>query len=38
MFDNLSEAEARQHILEIVASYCDKYHAVKQYEKGDRMP
>lgn len=38
MFDNLSEKEARQEILNLVAQYCDKYHTKQKYEIGDRIP
>ncbi|MBO6113069.1 MAG: lipopolysaccharide biosynthesis protein RfbH [Lachnospiraceae bacterium] len=39
MFENMSEAEARQKILEEVAEYAKKYKCVKQeYNEGDRIP
>ena len=39
MFENMSEAEARQKILEEVAEYAKKYKCVKQeYSEGDRIP
>lgn len=38
MFDNKSEKEARELILDLVAQYCDKYHTKKEYEAGDRIP
>ena len=38
MFENKTEAEARAEILACVAAYCDKYHAPKPYESGDRIP
>lgn len=34
----MNEAEARKQILDLVADYCDKYHAKKPYEEGDRIP
>lgn len=38
MFDEISEQEARKHILNLVSEYCDKYHNQKQYMEGDRIP
>lgn len=38
MFENKSELEARNEILEMVGAYCDKYHAKKEYQVGDRIP
>lgn len=38
MFDNKSEAEARQEILGAVSEYCSKYHKKKDFHKGDRVP
>ena len=38
MFENMSEQEARRHILKEVEAYCDKYHTKKEYEQGDRIP
>lgn len=38
MFDNKTESEARKEILDIVAEYCEKYHAKKEYKEGDRIP
>ena len=39
MFENMSEGEARQKILEEVAEYAKKYKCVKQeYSEGDRIP
>ena len=38
MFENMSETEAREQILGMVTEYCDKYHAVKEYKEGDRIP
>jgi len=38
MFENMNEQEARAKILEQVKEYADKFHAVKPYEEGDRIP
>ncbi len=38
MFENMTEQEARNQILSEVFAYCDKYHAKKAYENGDRIP
>ena len=38
MFENKTEQEAHELILEQVAEYCDKYHNTKAYQKGDRIP
>ena len=38
MFENKSEKEARQEILEMVGEYCDTFHKKKAYEEGDRIP
>lgn len=38
MFENKTEQEARNLILEQVAEYCDTYHNTKDYQKGDRIP
>ena len=38
MFENMTEQQAREHILSEVANYCDKYHAPKEYKEGDRIP
>lgn len=38
MFENKSEKEAREEILNIVSEYCDKYHTKKEYKEGDRIP
>ena len=38
MFENMSEKEAREQILELVSEYCDTYHKKKEYKKGDRIP
>ena len=37
MFENKTEKEAREDILGLVKEYCDKYHAKKLYEEGDRI-
>lgn len=39
MFENMSEQEARENILQQVAEYCDKYHNKrKNYIEGERIP
>ena len=38
MFENLTEQHARAEILDLVAKYCDKYHANLEYKEGDRIP
>ena len=38
MFENKTEVQARQEILELVGEYCDRFHQKKQYEEGDRIP
>lgn len=38
MFDNKTELQAREEILDMVKEYCDKYHAKKEYKEGDRIP
>ena len=38
MFENASEAEAKQQILTMVAEYCDRYHnQSKAFKPGDRI-
>ena len=38
MFENMTEQEAKQQILEMVGEYCDKYHNKKKpFEPGDRI-
>lgn len=37
MFENMSEQQAREKILEEVAEYTEKFHTPKQYEQGDRI-
>lgn len=38
MFENMSEIEARRHILDMVSEYCDIYHKKEAYREGDRIP
>lgn len=38
MFDNMTEKEARESILEQVKEYCNQYHNQKGYQEGDRIP
>ena len=38
MFENKTEEQAKQEILNIVAEYCDKFHNQKEYQEGDRIP
>ncbi len=39
MFENKSEEQARQMILDMVREYCDTYHDnEKEYREGDRLP
>ena len=38
MFENMTEAQAKEQILKEVAEYCDKFHKKKDYVKGDRIP
>lgn len=39
MFENMTEQQARQDILKLVETYCDKYHNNKKnYEEGQRIP
>ena len=39
MFENLTETQARQEILDLVSEYCDKYHnQEKPFHEGDRIP
>lgn len=37
MFENMNEQQAREEILTTVKEYCDKYHARKEYQEGDRI-
>ncbi len=39
MFENKTEAEARQEILDLVAEYCDTFHNQKKpFQEGQRIP
>ena len=39
MFENMTETQAREKILEYVGEYCDTYHNTpKEYKAGDRIP
>ena len=39
MFENMTEQEARNQILEMVDGYCAKYHnQQKSFQEGDRIP
>lgn len=38
MFENKSEQQARNEIIEMVSEYCIKYHTKKAYQEGDRIP
>jgi CDP-6-deoxy-D-xylo-4-hexulose-3-dehydrase len=38
MFENLTEKQAREKILELVKEYCDNYHKKPAYKTGDRIP
>lgn len=38
MFENMSEKQAREQILGMVAEYCDTYHKTAEYKEGDRIP
>ena len=39
MFENMTEKQARENILQAVDEYCKKYHNnVKTFEPGDRIP
>ena len=39
MFENKTEAQAKEQILGLVAEYCDKFHnRQKPFEEGDRIP
>ncbi len=37
MFENKTESQARDEILNMVREYCDIYHNKKQYKDGDRI-
>ena len=38
MYENKTEKEAREEILQMVVEYCDIYHKKKEYKQGDRIP
>ena len=39
MFEEMTEQQAREQILEMTRNYCEKYHNKKKpYQKGDRIP
>ncbi|MGI6012154.1 MAG: lipopolysaccharide biosynthesis protein RfbH [Ruminococcus sp.] len=38
MFENMTEQEAREQILDLVGAYCEKYHKKKPYKEGERIP
>lgn len=39
MFENKTEAQAREEILDLVAQYADKFHnQKKEFQEGDRIP
>ena len=39
MFENMTEQQAKEQILEMVDHYCEKYHnQQKPFEEGDRIP
>jgi len=38
MFENMSEQEARESILQEVRAYCEKYHKKKGWREGERIP
>lgn len=38
MFDEKTEKQAREEILNAVSEYCDKYHKKKDYAEGQRIP
>ncbi len=38
MFENMTEQQARDQILDLVSEYCDRYHKKKEYREGDRIP
>lgn len=38
MFEQKTEAQAREEILQLVGEYCDRFHQKKSYEEGDRIP
>ncbi len=38
MFENMTETQAKQQILDMVAEYSDTYHKKNVYKEGDRIP
>ena len=38
MFENKSESQAKEEILNLVAEYCDTFHRKATYKEGDRIP
>ena len=39
MFEEMTEQQAREQILEMTRNYCEKYHNKKKpYQEGDRIP
>lgn len=38
MFEQKTEAQAKQEILEMVGEYCERFHQKKLYQEGDRIP
>ena len=39
MFENMTEQQAKEQILQSVSAYCDKYHnQEKPFQEGDRIP
>ena len=39
MFEEMTEQQAREQILEMTRNYCNKYHNQKKpYQEGDRIP
>ncbi len=38
MFENMTEAQARQEILKLTAEYTERFHATCEYKDGDRIP
>jgi len=39
MFDGMTEAQAKEHILKMVSEYCGTYHNIETtYRQGDRIP
>ena len=39
MFENKTEGQAKEQILEMVAAYCDRFHNQKKpFEEGQRIP